>query len=41
VLGGHHKYFGKTMFFIDGKYRDQKHNDDCMARSEAKLHFRY
>jgi hypothetical protein len=27
------------VFVIDGKDHDQQHNDDCMARSEAKLHF--
>jgi hypothetical protein len=29
------------VFVIDGKDHDQQHNDDRMARSEAKLHFRY
>jgi hypothetical protein len=29
------------VFFIDGKDHDQQHNDDRMARSEAKLHFGY
>jgi hypothetical protein len=29
------------VFVIDGKDHDQQHNDDRMARSEAKLHFGY
>jgi hypothetical protein len=29
------------MFVIDGKDHDQQHNDDRMARSEAKIHFGY
>jgi hypothetical protein len=29
------------VFVIDGKDHDQQYNDDCMARSEAKLHFGY
>ena len=29
------------VFVIDGKDHDQHHNDDRMARSEAKLHFGY
>jgi ribosomal protein S18 len=29
------------VFVIDGKDHDQQHNDDRMARSEAKIHFGY
>jgi hypothetical protein len=29
------------VFVIDGKDHDQQHNDDRMARSEAKFHFGY
>jgi hypothetical protein len=29
------------VFVIDGKDHDQQHNDDRMARSEAKPHFGY
>jgi hypothetical protein len=29
------------VFVIYGKDHDQQHNDDRMARSEAKLHFGY
>jgi hypothetical protein len=29
------------VFVIDGKYHEQQHNDDHIARSKARLHFGY